>query len=97
MFYPHAHDQDGGSEERLDDSSDGSSDTVDVSSSENSASFDSESEEENLANQKTSCGGGEMRKPAKRNAATATNTSQPRKESKVSNFFSLFAVYLTGI
>ena len=77
----------------MDDSSDESSDMVDVSSSEKSASSDSESEEENLANQKTSCGGGEMRKPAKRNAATATKTSQPRKENKVSNFFSLFAVY----
>ena len=33
-FYPHAHDQAGDSEERLDDSSDESSDTVDVSLSE---------------------------------------------------------------
>ena len=63
LFYPHAHDQAGGSEEKLDDSSDGSSDTVDVSSSENSASSDSESNKENLASQKTSCDGGERRKP----------------------------------
>ena len=53
MPYPHAHDQAGNSEERLDDSLDESSDTVDVSSSENSASFNIDSEEENLANQKT--------------------------------------------
>ena len=43
----------------------------------NSASSDSESEEENLAGQKTSRDGGERRKPAKRNAATTTKTSQP--------------------
>ena len=72
MFYPHAHDQAGDSEERLDDSSDESSDTVDVSSSENSASSDSESVEVNLASQKTSCDGGERRKPVKRNAAATT-------------------------
>ena len=62
LFYPHAHDKTGDSEERLDDTSDGSSDMVDVSSSENSASSDSESEEENLASQKTSCDGGGRRK-----------------------------------
>ena len=68
---------------------------VDVSSSENSVSSDSESKE-NLASQKTSCDGGERRKPVKRNAATTTKTSQPRKKSKVSNV-SLFAVYSTEI
>ena len=66
------------------DSSDESSDMVDVSSSENSASSDNESEDD-LASQKTSCDGGETKKPAKRNAATTTKTSQPRKKSKVSN------------
>ena len=86
MLYPHTHDQVGNSEDRLDDSSDESSDMVDVSSSEKSASSDSESEEENFASQKTSCDGGERRKPAKRNAATTTKTSQPRKKSKVSIF-----------
>ena len=67
----------GDCEERLAvDSSDKSSDTVDISSSEYSASSDSESGEENLASRKTSCDGGESRKRAKRNAATA-KTSQP--------------------
>ena len=67
----------GDCEERLAvDSSDKSSDTVDISSSEYSASFDSESGEENLASRKTSSDGGESRKCAKRNAATA-KTSQP--------------------
>ena len=50
LFYQHAHDQAGDSEERLDDSSDESSETVD----KYSASSDSESEQENLASQKTS-------------------------------------------
>ena len=86
LFYPDAHNQAWDSEERLEDSSDESSDMVDVSSSEKSASSDSESEEENFASQKTSCDGGERRKPAKRNAATTTKTSQPRKKSKVSIF-----------
>ena len=45
LFYPHAHDQAGDGEERLDDSSYESSETVD----KYSASSDSESEEENLA------------------------------------------------
>ena len=54
-------------------------------------------EEEKLASQKPSCDGGERRKPTKRNAATTTKTSQPRKKSTVSNFFSLFAVYSTAI
>ena len=83
MFYPHAYDQAGDSEERLDDSSDESSDTVDVSSSENTSSSDSERVEENLACQKTSCVGGERRKPAKRYAATTT------KKSKVSCIFTV--------
>ena len=89
LVYLHAHDQAGDNENRLDDLSDESSDTVDVSSSEYSASSDSESEEENLASQKTSCDGGEKRKPAKQNAATTMKTSQPRKKSKVSNFFTV--------
>ena len=47
----------------------------------------SEREEENLASQKTTCDGDEKKKPAKRNAAKTTKTSQPRKKSKVSIFF----------
>ena len=62
-----------------------------------SASCDSESEEENFASQKTSCDGGERRKPAKRNAATTTKNSQPWKKSKVSIFLSLLAVNSTEI
>ena len=79
LFYLHAHDHAGDSEERLDDSSDGSSDTVDVSSSEYSASSDSESEKEKLASQKTDCDGSERRKW---NAATTTKTSRPREKKQ---------------
>ena len=93
MFYPHAHDQTGDSEKRLhvhvDNSSDESYDMVDVSWSENNTSSYSESEEENLASRKTSCDSGERRKPAKQYAVTTTKTSQPRKKSKVSNFFTV--------
>ena len=93
LFYPHAPDQAGDSEERLDDSSDESSDTVHVSSSENSASSDSERREDNLVSQKTSCDGGERRKPAKRNAATTTRTTQPRKKRKLAIFFQCSRFY----
>ena len=87
LFYLHAHDHAGDSEERLDDSSDGSSDTVDVSSSEYSASSDSESEKEKLASQKTDCDGRERGTCKTKRCHDYEDLTTSRKKAKLTIFF----------
>ena len=89
-------------EGRLGDSSDGSrspdgsSYTVDVWSSD-SASSDSESEEENLASPKISCDVSERKKTYKTKCARLQRPHCLERKAKLAFFFSLSAVYLTGI
>ena len=92
MFYPHAHDQTGDSEERLDDSSDESVYTVDFPSGENSASSGSVSEEESLASQKSLATAvkGNLRNEM---LPRLRRTSQKeRKKGRVSNFFTVYGL-----